>query len=368
MKKEILGGFWLLTTMFVTTSLLAEDKVIHIGGMCSTQYYDKKWSRYTMQKKDDSSPRIVNGWRNVDAYLDSTKNIWSSMNQLRDVMNTHCNKVAGPPKTRTVKHSDCLIENEHGACKKWNEWTETITEKNNPDRCFVVLFSGGDAIMRGLLASEPEISIGGVRQAPWAIINIFAGGGAGGGSEIAELADEGTIVGGNPKRPAGFLPDPIKSLLRMVTDKSGTSCGFTDYLDPSTVRNAWGAGRYAFDDTMGYSFYHIGGRNSRLNSQPDGMCSKDLEWYDIFTGGVRYAACDVVERTFDFIGLGKDDAAVGYHSSLGRAEWKSFTSLSNYGALGNYRGHYTGYGPGREIDINKWHLHSKNQWLIQNGW
>jgi hypothetical protein len=380
MRRKILGGLSVITTMFVATaSLLAENKVIHVGGMCSTEYYDKKYSRYTLQGQNEDSPGIVNGWRNIDARLDNRGTIYQSVNQLRDVMNNHCNRVAGPTRTYKVKHRDCVMENEHGACKKWDEWYETITERNDPDQCYVIVFSGGDAIMRQLLATEPEIdqavNLGNLavhqKLRPWNIISIFAGGGAGGGSELAELADEGTIYGSTPGGtafPAGFLPWPVKSLMRFVTDQKETSCTLTNYLDPSSVRNAWGAGRHAFDDTMGTSFYHIGGHSSRMGGEPDGFCNKDFKWYDILLMGTRQTACAAVETTFGFIGLGKDDAAVGYHSSLGRAEWKAFNSLSDYGKLGNYQGHYTGLGRGNEISVNKWHLWSKNQWLIQNGW
>jgi hypothetical protein len=238
-------------------------------------------------------------WINRAPVISLTGDIWWGVAQLADFLDTHCQTTQIPAssttftetatRTTTCKKYSCLGKLGCG-CTEWNteqvpaySVTE-ITPANGPNLCMIYNVGGSDNVVRKMLSMYDD---------RWNIVGVFTSAGAGGGSELATVKQ-----GDNPDLDISVLSD----------DPGRPTCNFTNWLDVDTVRNGYGAGWWAYDDTNGRPIYHVAG-----------------------TAGGPLA----------YLLPGANDGAVALHSALGRADVGAFWGIDESGPNGDYAYHYT---------------------------
>jgi hypothetical protein len=305
MKRSIPALSTIVLSFVMTTPAMAAHNLIHVGGDCSTQWqspgngplaepletyglndlvtylYERGWPDGTVTGVGYGGDR---SFHSVDAQIDNTKDLWTSVGELANVLNQYCNRddVASynytayriaavcDHKTCTAKFG-CFCTASHNILVPY---TATVPE-NAPDDCVIFNYSGGDNVVRMLLSMYGDT---------WNTLAVYTTAGAGGGSELASQF----VGGGVSAATAGRLSD----------NTTRTTCAFTNWLDVDSARNGYGQGWWSYDDTNGTPIYHWAGYVSNSNS-----------W--MFPGN--------------------NDGAVAYHSALGRAYLGSYTN-NVYGA------------------------------------
>ncbi len=283
----------------------------------------------------------------LDAKIDNTVDIWTSVSQLATFLDTNCPNATVPGAVisgTTTVNTTCksvkpvIPYNGKLYCAAWNTKQVPWTIDNTKD-CVIFNYSGGDNVVRKMLSMYDD---------RWNIRAVFTIAGAGGGSEVASLFSPSWV--GDTSSPncnpsvtsCTSLPgDVLVDTLRWP-DLAGARCGFQDWMDVDTVRGGYGAGWWAYDDTNGRPIYHVFNAVGTADT----------------AGGINTA------WQFSSILPGDDDGAVAYHSSLGRADVGEFyfdtatyfspngyvdfltnnggAVLASSGPNGNYYGHYYG--------------------------
>jgi hypothetical protein len=237
-------------------------------------------------------------WINRTPYIDLTSDIWTAVGELADYLDTHCQMATIPASSTTwtnytTVNTTCKKYQCFGkfgcSCSAYNtaqvpvSTTTENTPDNGPNVCMIYNVGGSDNVIRTLLALYDD---------RWNISGVFTSAGAGGGSELASVQ---------------MYDDPSLDISVLTDNPSVPTCGFTNYLDVDSARNAYGMGWWAYDDTNGRPIYHMAG-----------------------TGGGPLAP----------LMLGANDGAVALHSALGRADVDAFWTADDVGPDGNYYGHY----------------------------
>jgi hypothetical protein len=287
-------------SLAMSSTAMAAHNLIHVGGDCSTQWqspgngpladplgtynmpdlvsflYERDWPDGTVTGMGWGGDR---SFQSIDAQIDNTKDLWTSVGELANVLNQYCNRDDVPSYSYTANRTVSICD--HFACfGKFGcfcsashniqvPYTVTVPD-NPPDDCVIFNYSGSDNIVRMLLSMYGDT---------WDTLAVYTTAGAGGGSELASEFDLGAVSASN----AGRLSD----------NTTRTTCPFTTWLDVDSARNGYGEGWWSYDDTNGTPIYHWAGY--------------------------------VTNNSNSWMFPGSNDGAVAYHSALGRAYPNAYT-------------------------------------------